>query len=116
MASDVVTAEIIRDTRAPHLLTAVPADGSYLSRIVEAIDLTLIEESSEIDGAATVQEASVQGPGGIPVSGEWTIAANHLVFTPDIPLSRMDLIPSPFTQRISPSGTRRLKPLPLGLI
>jgi len=85
MASATVSSAIVRDTVAPDVYSSVPADNGYVRRIVDIIDITLLEEGTAIDPVATLANATVQDGGG-PVSGQWDIDYNHVTFTPDLPL------------------------------
>lgn len=83
MASGIIVTEIVRDTTAPSIYSSVPEDGDFLSRIVESIDITLMEKSTEIDTTATLDGAIVVDQDGLEVLGQWAINYNHIVFTPN---------------------------------
>ena len=57
--------EIVRDTTAPQVLSSVPADGEVLNRMLDAVVITLFEQGTSIDGAATLADATVQVDGGV---------------------------------------------------
>ena len=86
MASSTVSSAIVRDTIAPDVYSSVPADNGYVRRVVDIVDITLIEEATAIDPVATLANATVQDGGGQDVSGQWDIDYNHVTFTPDNPL------------------------------
>ncbi len=87
MASEVVVTQIIRDTTAPHILTSVPANGSYVLHPWRAIDLKLKEETRRSMERHHSGKQRCEDPQGVEVSGQWTADANHFVFTPEMPLS-----------------------------
>lgn len=86
MASGVVIFSIIRDTMAPAVYSSVPADGVFVSRSLESVDITLIEEGTEIDAEATLAGAVLKDDSKTEVPGQWSIDYNHVVFMPDQPL------------------------------
>jgi len=86
MASGAVISSITRDTTAPAIYSSVPADGAFVSRTLESVDITLIEEDTEIDAEATLAGASFKDESETEVPGQWSIDYNHVVFIPDQPL------------------------------
>ena len=86
MASNVVVSSIILDTTPPVVYSSVPADGSSVNHALTYIDVTLLEESTGIDTTATLSGASVTSDGS-EVPGQWHIDYNHVIFTPDTPLT-----------------------------
>jgi len=86
MASEAIDSEIVLDTTAPFIHSSVPANESHVKRSVDSIDITLIEESTQIDTAATLAGAIVEEDSGTVISGQWNIVYNHAVFTPGSPM------------------------------
>jgi methionine-rich copper-binding protein CopC len=86
MASGVIVSSIILDTTAPRIYSSVPADGASVRRAVESVDITLIEESTEIDTTATLEGALIEDESGSGVPGQWNVDYNHVVFMPNTAL------------------------------
>ncbi len=86
-ASEVLVGQIVRDTIAPRVLVSTPANGANLRRVVESIDITLKEDTTQIDPAATLAGATVRNHLGADIPGQWQVLANHATFTPDLPLT-----------------------------
>ncbi|HEY6000332.1 MAG TPA: right-handed parallel beta-helix repeat-containing protein, partial [bacterium] len=100
MTSRTVTAAIVRDTVPPYLYIAVPANGSAQRRVVEAIDLTLVDAATAVDPAASLTGAGVLDGGSAAVPGTWSTSYNHLIFTPQAPLGA-----GTYTVTVNPADT-----------
>jgi RHS repeat-associated protein len=86
MTSEAVVTNVIKDTTIPQVYASTPAAGAIVRRMVESIDIILLEESTQVDPDATLAGAVVVDGQGVEVPGEWTINYNHVVFTPDAPI------------------------------
>jgi len=85
MVSPAVRVSITVDTTAPLLYSSAPADGAFVTREVRLVEMTILEQTTEIDTAATAQGTMVDGSG-LVLPGSWAIENSHLTFTPDTPL------------------------------
>jgi len=83
LLSDTVTAQIVRDTEAPGLISSTPAAGALLNTQINTIDLVLHDESTAIDLAQSVASASVTNSNNATISGTWASQFNRLSFTAD---------------------------------
>ncbi|RLB38485.1 MAG: hypothetical protein DRH12_12825, partial [Deltaproteobacteria bacterium] len=81
MASDIVATEIVLDTTAPVIYSSIPANGAVLNRQIDKIDITLWEETTNIDISATITNASVKDSDNNEISGTWAGDYNHVTFT-----------------------------------
>ncbi len=90
MTSNITTSSILRDTIAPEIYSSVPENGANLNRQLNAVEFTLIEKGTEIDGTATLTNADLVRDGSVSITGSWNISYNSITFTPDQPLAAGD--------------------------
>jgi RHS repeat-associated protein len=83
LLSETVTAQIVRDTEAPSLISSTPFNGALLNTPINTIDLVLHDESTAIDLAQSMASASVTNSNNATISGAWTSQFNRLSFTAD---------------------------------
>ncbi|MCB1740132.1 MAG: Ig-like domain-containing protein, partial [Gammaproteobacteria bacterium] len=98
LTSDVVSVRVVLDTTPPRLFSSNPADGAHVAHALSLVELTLLEQTTEIDATATLASAVLTSGTGQLVSGTWDVRFNRVSFVPDVALAdgvyRLDLTPT----------------------
>ncbi|EKD26309.1 MAG: hypothetical protein ACD_79C01266G0001, partial [uncultured bacterium] len=86
MSSGIISSLIIKDTIAPKLFSSNPSINAKLAKSADKIEMTLVDDNSEIDLQATLNGANVKKNETENIPGSWTMNFNQIVFVPTTPL------------------------------